>query len=164
MVGSYGPKTTEYEYLTPVEEAPKGMLARGTYTIKSKFTDDDKHDHLSWEWSLTIKKDWKEWLCSSPSSRRLPLLGLHLFLLFSSFQLIDPWLDGVLRVLALSVQWLPPLGFSFSLWIPIYHSLFLMLQLFAFTLQESIRSFEKVKQCIQSIFCSFVKEENKKSC
>ncbi|XP_061701006.1 rho GDP-dissociation inhibitor 1-like isoform X2 [Syngnathoides biaculeatus] len=61
MVGSYGPKPNEeYEFLTTVEEAPKGLMARGTYTIKSKFTDDDKHDHLSWEWSLTIKKDWRD--------------------------------------------------------------------------------------------------------
>ncbi|XP_018528330.1 rho GDP-dissociation inhibitor 1 [Lates calcarifer] len=61
MVGSYGPRPDqEYEFLTTMEESPKGMLARGTYDIKSKFTDDDKHDHLSWEWSLTIKKDWKE--------------------------------------------------------------------------------------------------------
>lgn len=61
MVGSYGPRPNEeYEFLTTMEEAPKGMLARGTYNIKSKFTDDDKHDHLSWEWSITIKKDWKD--------------------------------------------------------------------------------------------------------
>lgn len=60
MVGSYGPRPDEYEFLTPLEEAPKGMLARGTYNLKSKFTDDDKHDHLSWEWNLNIKKDWKD--------------------------------------------------------------------------------------------------------
>lgn len=60
MVGSYGPRPAEYDFLTPLEEAPKGMLARGTYNIKSKFTDDDKHDHLSWEWNLNIKKDWTE--------------------------------------------------------------------------------------------------------
>ncbi|KAG5853708.1 hypothetical protein ANANG_G00029000 [Anguilla anguilla] len=60
MVGSYGPRETEYDFLTTLEEAPKGMLARGTYTIKSKFTDDDKHDHLSWEWDLNIKKDWTD--------------------------------------------------------------------------------------------------------
>ncbi|KAK5856506.1 hypothetical protein PBY51_008095 [Eleginops maclovinus] len=60
MVGSYGPKKDEHEFTTPVDEAPKGMLARGTYTVKSKFTDDDKHDHLSWEWCLAIKKDWTE--------------------------------------------------------------------------------------------------------
>uniref|UniRef100_A0A3B4UVC1 Rho GDP-dissociation inhibitor 1 n=2 Tax=Seriola dumerili TaxID=41447 RepID=A0A3B4UVC1_SERDU len=61
MVGSYGPRPNEeYEFLTTLEESPRGMLARGTYNIKSKFTDDDKHDHLSWEWSLTIKKEWKD--------------------------------------------------------------------------------------------------------
>ncbi|KAM6972110.1 rho GDP-dissociation inhibitor 1-like [Aplochiton taeniatus] len=60
MVGSYGPRPGEYDFLTPLEEAPKGMLARGTYNIKSKFTDDDKHDHLSWEWNLNIKKEWKD--------------------------------------------------------------------------------------------------------
>ncbi|XP_062381973.1 rho GDP-dissociation inhibitor 1 [Sardina pilchardus] len=60
MVGSYGPRATEYEFLTPLEEAPKGMIARGTYNIKSKFTDDDKNDHLSWEWNLNIKKEWKD--------------------------------------------------------------------------------------------------------
>ncbi|XP_033827201.1 rho GDP-dissociation inhibitor 1 [Periophthalmus magnuspinnatus] len=61
MVGSYGPRPKEaYEFITPLEEAPKGMIARGSYTIKSKFTDDDKHDHLSWEWCLCIKKDWED--------------------------------------------------------------------------------------------------------
>nr|AAK83054.1 Rho-GDI like protein [Xenopus laevis] len=60
MVGSYGPRVEEYEFLTPLEEAPKGLIARGTYGIKSKFTDDDKSDHLSWEWKLAIKKEWKD--------------------------------------------------------------------------------------------------------
>nr|XP_014336805.1 PREDICTED: rho GDP-dissociation inhibitor 1 isoform X2 [Bos mutus] len=60
MVGSYGPRAEEYEFLTPMEEAPKGMLARGSYNIKSRFTDDDRTDHLSWEWNLTIKKEWKD--------------------------------------------------------------------------------------------------------
>ncbi|XP_042360698.1 rho GDP-dissociation inhibitor 1-like [Plectropomus leopardus] len=61
MVGSYGPRPDEeYDFFTTMEEAPKGMLARGAYNIKSKFTDDDKHDHLSWEWTLNIKKDWKD--------------------------------------------------------------------------------------------------------
>ncbi|XP_067860034.1 rho GDP-dissociation inhibitor 1 [Heptranchias perlo] len=60
MVGSYGPRDTEYEFLTPQEEAPKGMLARGSYIIKSLFTDDDQHKHLYWEWQLNIKKEWKD--------------------------------------------------------------------------------------------------------
>jgi len=59
MVGSYGPKPDPQCYLTPIEEAPKGMLARGHYSVKSKFIDDDKNVHLAWEWSFDIKKDWE---------------------------------------------------------------------------------------------------------
>jgi len=59
MVGSYGPKAEAYNYLTPVDEAPKGMIARGKYKIKSKFIDDDKLVHLAWEWSMEVKKDWE---------------------------------------------------------------------------------------------------------
>ncbi|KAG8545305.1 hypothetical protein GDO81_021098 [Engystomops pustulosus] len=60
MVGSYGPRAEAYEFLTPPEEAPKGMMVRGQYHIKSWFTDDDKSNHLRWEWNLVIKKEWKE--------------------------------------------------------------------------------------------------------
>ena len=58
MVGSYGPKADPHSYVTPVDEAPKGMLARGSYKVKSKFLDDDKNVHLEWDWSFDIKKDW----------------------------------------------------------------------------------------------------------
>lgn len=59
MVGSYGPKTEPHVYQTPVETAPSGMISRGQYTIKSKFTDDDKNVIHEWEWCLSIKKDWE---------------------------------------------------------------------------------------------------------
>lgn len=59
MVGSYAPKHELQSYTTPVEEMPSGMLARGTYTVKSLFTDDDKNEHLKWEWSFELKKDWE---------------------------------------------------------------------------------------------------------
>jgi Rho GDP-dissociation inhibitor len=58
MVGSYAPKTELQFCTTKEEEAPTGMMARGTYNIKSLFTDDDKNEHLKWEWKLEIKKDW----------------------------------------------------------------------------------------------------------
>ena len=71
MVGSYAPKAELQTYLSPIEEAPsgnisfdvfinmvEGMLHRATYKIKSKFTDDDGHDWLSWKWALEIAKDW----------------------------------------------------------------------------------------------------------
>ncbi|XP_044253167.1 rho GDP-dissociation inhibitor 1 [Tribolium madens] len=60
MVGSYAPKMEIQSYTTPPEDAPTGMLARGSYTVHSLFTDDDKNEHLKWEWSFEIKKDWKD--------------------------------------------------------------------------------------------------------
>jgi len=58
MVGSYAPKEDAHSYMTPAEDAPSGMLKRGTYNVHSLFTDDDKSEHLKWEWSIEIKKDW----------------------------------------------------------------------------------------------------------
>jgi len=58
MVGSYAPKTEIQSYTSPLEEMPSGMLARGTYVVKSLFTDDDKNEHLKWEWTFELKKDW----------------------------------------------------------------------------------------------------------
>jgi len=58
MVGSYPPKTELHSFLTPFEDAPSGMIKRGTYSVSSLFTDDDKTEHLKWDWSIEIKKDW----------------------------------------------------------------------------------------------------------
>jgi len=59
MVGSYAPKNELQSYTSPLEEMPSGMLARGTYTVKSLFTDDDKNEWLKWEWTFELKKDWE---------------------------------------------------------------------------------------------------------
>ena len=59
MVGSYAPKAELQSYTTPVDEMPSGLLARGTYTVKSLFTDDDNNEHLKWEWTFELKKDWQ---------------------------------------------------------------------------------------------------------
>lgn len=58
MVGSYGPRAEPHEYQTPFDEAPKGMIARGSYKLKSKFIDDDKNVYLAWDWAFDIKKDY----------------------------------------------------------------------------------------------------------
>ncbi|KAJ3109066.1 hypothetical protein HDU97_009184 [Phlyctochytrium planicorne] len=58
MLGSYGPSPDLYEKKFPLEEAPSGMIARGHYSVKSRFIDDDGHVHLEWAWSFDIKKDW----------------------------------------------------------------------------------------------------------
>lgn len=58
MVGSYAPKKETHSFQTPLEDSPSGLMARGTYTVKSLFTDDDQREHLKWEWAFEIKKDW----------------------------------------------------------------------------------------------------------
>lgn len=44
--------------LVQKDEAPSGMLARGTYSATSRFTDDDNHTHLQYDWAFEIAKDW----------------------------------------------------------------------------------------------------------
>lgn len=58
MVGSYSPKNEILSFTTNMEEAPSGLLARGEYSVSSLFTDDDKSEHLKWDWSLKVEKDW----------------------------------------------------------------------------------------------------------
>ncbi|KAK9466492.1 immunoglobulin E-set [Lipomyces arxii] len=61
MCGSYTPNTLDKPYYDKTfleEEAPSGMLARGSYDIVSSFVDDDNNVHLSFTWVLNIKKSW----------------------------------------------------------------------------------------------------------
>ena len=58
MVGSYGPRAERQQWLSPKDEAPKGVVYRGNYKIHSRFVDDDGEVHLEWSWEMEIKKDW----------------------------------------------------------------------------------------------------------
>ncbi|KAI8828305.1 immunoglobulin E-set [Chytridium lagenaria] len=58
MLGSYGPSPDSYEKKFALEESPSGMIARGHYSVKSRFVDDDGNVHLEWAWSFDIKKEW----------------------------------------------------------------------------------------------------------
>lgn len=61
MMGSYGPNTKQnpmYEKRFAPEEAPSGMLVRGTYNVLSKFMDDDHNTYLEFNWTFEIKKNW----------------------------------------------------------------------------------------------------------
>ncbi|XP_051898904.1 rho GDP-dissociation inhibitor 2-like isoform X2 [Pristis pectinata] len=60
MMGSYGPRAEEYEFVSPKEDVPKGISSCGTYVVKALFTDDDKTNHLSCKWFLCLRKDWDE--------------------------------------------------------------------------------------------------------
>jgi len=62
MLGSFGPQVNAHEVTFPRngwEEAPSGMLARGSYTAKSQFVDDDNVTHLEYEYAFDIKSAWK---------------------------------------------------------------------------------------------------------
>lgn len=58
MIGSYGPAAEPYEKKFAPEEAPSGMLSRGTYQVRSRFVDDDSTVHMDWNWQFSIGKDW----------------------------------------------------------------------------------------------------------
>ncbi|KKY18678.1 putative rho-gdp dissociation inhibitor [Phaeomoniella chlamydospora] len=61
MIGSFAPNTTgspTWSKKFAAEEAPSGMIARGKYDAVSRFVDDDMHDHLKFEWTFEIAKDW----------------------------------------------------------------------------------------------------------
>ena len=59
MIGSYAPNAEAYEKKFIPEQAPTGMIARGTYNVRSRFVDDDGNVHLEWHWVFQIKKDWE---------------------------------------------------------------------------------------------------------
>ncbi|KAJ5897807.1 Rho GDP-dissociation inhibitor [Penicillium tannophilum] len=61
MLGSFAPNTDQKPVYTKEfaeEEAPSGMLARGSYNAVSRFLDDDDHTHLMFEWAFQITKEW----------------------------------------------------------------------------------------------------------
>ena len=63
MLGSYAPDPTKTNTIVVPrrewDEAPSGMMARGDYKCTVTFSDDDKVQHLSFQYKLTIAKEWK---------------------------------------------------------------------------------------------------------
>ena len=63
MLGSFPPQSDPHVVVFPRhgwEEAPSGMLSRGSYKGRHKFVDDDGQTHLEYEYAFAIKKDWNE--------------------------------------------------------------------------------------------------------
>jgi Rho GDP-dissociation inhibitor len=58
-IGSRAPNGEMQTFVSDVEQAPSGVLSRGTFLVKSKLTDDDKNIYAEWEWNLVISKDWQ---------------------------------------------------------------------------------------------------------
>lgn len=58
MLGSFGPKVEVQSWTSPEDTFPDGMVARGTYKVKSRFTDDDGNVIHTWSYELKIAKGW----------------------------------------------------------------------------------------------------------
>ncbi|GMI98547.1 SUPERCENTIPEDE1 [Hibiscus trionum] len=58
MIGTFSPQQEPYTHEMPEETAPSGFMARGSYTAKSKFIDDDNKCHLEINYTFDIRKDW----------------------------------------------------------------------------------------------------------
>ncbi|KAK8505944.1 hypothetical protein V6N11_060020 [Hibiscus sabdariffa] len=58
MIGTFSPEQEPYTHEMPEETAPSGFMARGSYTAKSKFIDDDNKCHLEINYTFDIRKDW----------------------------------------------------------------------------------------------------------
>ncbi|KAE8730504.1 Rho GDP-dissociation inhibitor 1 [Hibiscus syriacus] len=58
MIGTFSPQPDPYTHEMPEETAPSGFMARGSYTAKSKFIDDDNKCHLEINYTFDIRKDW----------------------------------------------------------------------------------------------------------
>lgn len=62
VVGAYAPRGpgAPYDFTTPPAEWPAGLLARGSYTARTRFTDDDGRTHLALAWAFRIERGWPD--------------------------------------------------------------------------------------------------------
>ncbi|VFQ88638.1 unnamed protein product [Cuscuta campestris] len=58
MIGTFSPQIEHYTHEMPEETTPSGMLARGSYSARTKFLDDDNKCHLEINYTFEIKKEW----------------------------------------------------------------------------------------------------------
>lgn len=58
MIGTFSPQAEPYIHEMPEDTTPSGMFARGSYTAKTKFIDDDNNCHLELNYTFEIHKEW----------------------------------------------------------------------------------------------------------
>ncbi|CAK7349317.1 unnamed protein product [Dovyalis caffra] len=56
MLGTFAPHREPYVYTLEEDTTPSGVLARGIYSAKLKFEDDDRRCHMELKYSFEIKK------------------------------------------------------------------------------------------------------------
>ncbi|GAA0150094.1 G-protein modulator [Lithospermum erythrorhizon] len=59
MIGTFSPQTEPYTHEMPDETTPSGMFARGSYSARTKFLDDDNKCYLEINYTFEIKKEWQ---------------------------------------------------------------------------------------------------------
>ncbi|KAL8264267.1 hypothetical protein R6Q59_022397 [Mikania micrantha] len=58
MLGTFSPQAEPYTHVMPEEVTPSGFIARGNYSAKTKFVDDDNKCYLELNYTFDIQKDW----------------------------------------------------------------------------------------------------------
>ncbi|KAJ6741473.1 RHO GDP-DISSOCIATION INHIBITOR [Salix viminalis] len=58
MIGTFSPQAEPYTHEMPEETTPSGIFARGSYSAKTKFVDDDNKRYLEINYTFEIRKDW----------------------------------------------------------------------------------------------------------
>ncbi|KAM0935793.1 putative Rho protein GDP-dissociation inhibitor [Dioscorea sansibarensis] len=58
MLGTFSPQKEPYVYELEEETTPSGIFARGSYSAKTKFVDDDGKCYLDISYFFEIRKDW----------------------------------------------------------------------------------------------------------
>lgn len=58
MLGTFSPQLEPYTYVTPEDTTPSGMFARGSYSARTKFLDDDRKCYLEINYTFDIRRDW----------------------------------------------------------------------------------------------------------
>ncbi|GJR96601.1 Rho GDP-dissociation inhibitor 1-like protein [Tanacetum coccineum] len=64
MLGTFSPQQEAYTYDMPEETTPSGYFARGSYSAKTKFVDDDNKCYLEISYTFDIRKDWARGECA----------------------------------------------------------------------------------------------------
>ncbi|XP_051124843.1 rho GDP-dissociation inhibitor 1-like [Andrographis paniculata] len=58
MIGTFSPQADSYSHEMQEETTPSGILARGSYSARTQFVDDDNRRYLELNYTFEIKKDW----------------------------------------------------------------------------------------------------------
>ncbi|PIN21322.1 Rho GDP-dissociation inhibitor [Handroanthus impetiginosus] len=60
MIGTFSPQAEPYTHEMPEETTPSGIFARGSYSAKTQFLDDDNRCYLELNYTFEIKKEWQQ--------------------------------------------------------------------------------------------------------